>query len=96
MSSVAFVHVGPQNAPKSFAAGGFDTYPTGGAYNTPSAPLAGFKGAYTSKVPTSKGREGRRREGRRESERGEGRGAKMIYARVPETPRRQWLYRKKV
>ena len=46
MSSVAFL--GPQNAPKSLAAG---------AYIAPETP-AGFKGP-TSKGPTSKRREGK-------------------------------------
>ena len=50
MSSVAFL--GSQNAPKSFAVVDFPQTPTGGAYNAPPDPIAGFKGAYLNLFPT--------------------------------------------
>jgi len=53
MSSLAFL--GPQNAPKSLAAGDSPQVPLG-AYSAPQKPLAGFNGVYF-KAPTSKARE---------------------------------------
>ena len=58
--------VGPQNAPKSLAAGAMPHTPLGELTALPrSGPLARFKGA-SSKAPTSKVREGSRLEKKKE------------------------------